>query len=71
MARMEYSYYDFYYEPTHPIEVDDGIKARNQRGAFAKNWWARRWIRAMERLVDSRRLARGRNYAPQGAGALD
>jgi uncharacterized Zn finger protein len=66
MARRKYSYYDFYYEPTHPIEVDDGIKARNQRGAFAKNWWARRWIEAMERLVDSRRLARGRNYARRG-----
>jgi uncharacterized Zn finger protein len=66
MARRKYSYYDFYYEPTHPIEVDDGIKARSQRGAFAKNWWARRWIQAMERLVDSRRLARGRNYARKG-----
>jgi uncharacterized Zn finger protein len=66
MARRKYSYYDFYYEPTHPIEVDDGVKARSQRGAFAKNWWARRWIQAMERLVDSRRLARGRNYARKG-----
>ena len=66
MARRKYSYYDFYYEPTRPIEVDDGIKARSQRGAFAKNWWATRWIQAMERLVDSRRLARGRSYARKG-----
>jgi uncharacterized Zn finger protein len=66
MRHRKYSYYDFYYEPTHPIEVDDGIKARSQRGAFAKNWWARRWIQAMERLVDSGRLARGRSYARKG-----
>jgi uncharacterized Zn finger protein len=66
MARRKYSYYDFYYEPTRPIEVDDGIKARSQRGAFAKNWWATRWIQAMEHLVDSRRLARGRSYARKG-----
>jgi hypothetical protein len=66
MARRKYGYYDFYYQPTHPIEVEDGIKARSQRGAFAKNWWATRWIQAMERLVDSGRLARGRNYARKG-----
>jgi len=66
MARKRYSYYDFYYEPTRPIEVSDGIKARSQRGAFAKNWWATRWIQAMERLVDSGRLSRGRSYARKG-----
>jgi uncharacterized Zn finger protein len=66
MARRKYSYYDFYYEPTRPIEVDDGIKARSRRGDFAKNWWARRWIQAMERLVDPGRLARGRSYARKG-----
>ena len=30
------------------------------------NWWATRWIEAMERLVDGRRLSRGRNYARRG-----
>lgn len=66
MARKKYSYYDFYYEPTRPIEVDGGLKARSQRGAFAKSWWATRWIQAMERLVDSGRLSRGRSYARKG-----
>ena len=66
MPRRRYSYYDFYYEPTRPIEVDDGIKARSKRGAFAKNWWAARWIQAMERLVDPGRLTRGRSYARKG-----
>jgi uncharacterized Zn finger protein len=66
MARRKYSYYEFYYEPTRPIEVSDGIKARSRRGAFARNWWATRWIQAMEQLVDSGRLARGRSYARKG-----
>ncbi|MEJ2711168.1 MAG: hypothetical protein P8074_26410 [Anaerolineales bacterium] len=65
MSRKRYNYYG-YFEPTRPIEVEDGIKARNKRGAFAKNWWATRWIQAMERLVDSGRLSRGRSYARKG-----
>jgi uncharacterized Zn finger protein len=65
--RRRYSYYDeYYFEPTRPIEARDGIKARSQRGAFAKNWWATRWIEALERLVDSGRLSRGRSYARKG-----
>lgn len=61
-------YYNNYYgyERSRAIEVDDGIKAHSQRGAFAKNWWAARWIQAMERLVDSGRLSRGRTYARKG-----
>jgi uncharacterized Zn finger protein len=49
-----------------PIRRADGIKARNQRGSFAKSWWATRWITALERLVDSGRLSRGRSYARAG-----
>jgi uncharacterized Zn finger protein len=62
------SYYNYYFdfEPTRPIETDEGIKARSKRGAFVKNWWATRWIEAMERLVDSGRLSRGRSYARKG-----
>jgi uncharacterized Zn finger protein len=58
--------YDDYYKPSKPKEVEDGIKANSQRGAFAKNWWAQRWIAALERLVDSGRLSRGRSYARKG-----
>ena len=67
MARRR-SYYNYYtdFEPTRPIETRDGIKARSQRGAFTKNWWAMRWIEAMERLVDAGRLSRGRSYARKG-----
>jgi uncharacterized Zn finger protein len=67
MARRK-DYYDdyFYYPPTKAIETEDGIKARSQRGAFAKNWWAQRWIAALERFMDSGRLSRGRSYARKG-----
>ena len=58
--------YHYYFKPTKPKEVEDGIKARSKRGAFASSWWAKQWISALERLVDSGRLGRGRRYARQG-----
>jgi uncharacterized Zn finger protein len=58
--------YDDYYKPSRPKVAKDGIKARSQRGAFAKSWWAQRWIMALERLMDSGRLTRGRSYARKG-----
>lgn len=60
-----YDYYG-YFKPSRPRETTEGIKARSKRGAFAKNWWATRWIQALERLVDSGRLGRGRRYARAG-----
>ena len=54
------------YEPTRPIPVKGGIKARSQRGAIGKSWWAQRWIAALQRIMDSGRLGRGRSYARQG-----
>jgi uncharacterized Zn finger protein len=56
----------FYFKPKKTIQAKDGIKAESQRGAFAKNWWAQRWIAALERLMDSGRLSRGRSYARKG-----
>lgn len=58
--------FDYYFKPTKAIKTKDGIKAQSKRGSFAKNWWAQRWIAALERLVDSGRLSRGRSYARQG-----
>ena len=37
----------FDYKPI--IETDKGIKAKSKRGDFVKNWWASRWLVAMER----------------------
>jgi uncharacterized Zn finger protein len=67
MARRRYSYYDdYFYPPSKPLEAEGGIKARSKRGDFVKNWWATRWIEAMESLMDTNRLRRGRTYARKG-----
>jgi uncharacterized Zn finger protein len=42
----------------------NGIQA--QSGKFGETWWAGRWLAALERLVDSGRLSRGRSYARSG-----
>ncbi|MFZ1397601.1 MAG: hypothetical protein WAS33_11910 [Candidatus Promineifilaceae bacterium] len=57
-------YFDF--KPTKPIETDKGIKAKSKRGDFVKNWWASRWLAAMEQVMDRGRLQRGRSYARKG-----
>lgn len=58
------SWYGFEAKPT--IKTDEGIRAKSKRGEFVKNWWADRWIQAMERVMDRGRLQRGRRYARQG-----
>ncbi len=60
----DYDYWDDF-KPSRPLPAD-GIKAKSQRGAFASTWWATRWIQALERLMDSGRLSRGRSYARGG-----
>jgi uncharacterized Zn finger protein len=60
-----YDYYS-YFQPSQPIETDEGIKARSKRGKFVENWWATRWIQALERLIDVGRLRRGQSYARKG-----
>jgi uncharacterized Zn finger protein len=69
MAKRRSSYYESYwpsYEPTRPIEVKDGIKAKSKQGKFVQTWWADRWIKALTALMDSARLSRGRSYARRG-----
>jgi len=62
---MSWRYYQNYNKkPT--IETDQGIKAKSKRGAFVKSWWATRWIKAMEQVMDRGRLSRGRSYARKG-----
>ncbi|MHB1355950.1 MAG: SWIM zinc finger family protein [Anaerolineae bacterium] len=57
---------DWFYMPSEPIPVADGIKARNQSGAFTRNWWARLWLQALTQVMDASRLARGKQYARAG-----
>lgn len=67
MAKWHYRYYDsYYFKPTRPLKAKEGIKARSRKGEFVKSWWASRWIRAMEFLMDAKRLQRGRRYARMG-----
>jgi uncharacterized Zn finger protein len=56
----------WYYDHKPTIETDEGIKAKSKRGAFVKSWWATRWLKAMEQLMDRGRLQRGRRYARKG-----
>ncbi|MHB8577570.1 MAG: SWIM zinc finger family protein, partial [Dehalococcoidia bacterium] len=41
-------------------------RAQTQRGPFGKTWWAGRWLKALDALVDEGRLSRGRSYARSG-----
>ena len=56
-------WYDYPRERRRPA---NGIKAKTQRGKFAQTWWAGQWLAALERLVDTGRLSRGRSYARSG-----
>lgn len=61
--------YDFsygFFPASHPIRVEGGIQSRNQRGAFAANWWAKRWLAVLETYGIDSRLQRGRSYARSG-----
>jgi len=64
MPRRRYDYWE-QYEPSRPLPAD-GIKAKSRSGKFGSSWWATRWIAALERLMDSGRLSRGRSYARRG-----
>ncbi|HEY0733394.1 MAG TPA: SWIM zinc finger family protein [Herpetosiphonaceae bacterium] len=64
----EYEAYDDFwlYEPSQPIPVVDGIKAKSRKGAFGSSWWAKRWIGVLETFGYGSRLQRGKTYARQG-----
>lgn len=58
--------YRRYFPPSRPLPAKGGIRARSRRGAFAAQWWGRRWIAALEAFGLGTRLTRGRTYARQG-----
>jgi uncharacterized Zn finger protein len=66
MARRRNRRYWGYFPKTTPIPVEDGIKARTQRGQFGEHWWAQRWIATLESFGWDNRLQRGRTYARKG-----
>ena len=57
-------YWGWYPKPK-PRRPANGIKAQSGR-QFGKTWWAGKWLAALERLMDSGRLSRGRSYARSG-----
>ncbi|HTK11638.1 MAG TPA: SWIM zinc finger family protein [Ktedonobacteraceae bacterium] len=66
---MDGRYEDFhwdYYSYDRPRKVQNGIKAKNERGTMGETWWSRRWLQALENLGMGSRLSRGRLYARQG-----
>lgn len=58
--------YGDFYPKSEPKKVQGGIKAQNRRGAFARKWWGKRWIKVLENFEIGKRLARGRHYARRG-----
>ena len=52
------------YPKSKPRKPADGIKAQSKK--FGQTWWSGKWIAALERLVDTGRLSRGRSYARSG-----
>ncbi len=68
--RRRYSpYYDGYsygYYQSSPIPVEDGIRAKSQRGDIGETWWSKRWVEVLESFGIGTRLERGRSYARRG-----
>ena len=52
------------YPKSKPRKPADGIKAQGKK--FGQTWWSGQWLAALERLVDTGRLSRGRSYARSG-----
>jgi len=48
------------------LPVRGGVESRSRRGAFARTWWGRAFIEAIEQVADAGRLTRGRTYARSG-----
>ncbi len=65
MPRGRYYDHDWYPKPSKPKPAD-GIRAKSQRGKIGESWWADKWIKALEPLLDAGRLGRGRSYARSG-----
>jgi uncharacterized Zn finger protein len=59
-------YWRGFYQPSQPRQVKGGIKAQTRQGAFAKSWWAKRWIAVLESFNIGARLGRGKRYAREG-----
>ena len=67
MARgWGYDDYNYFPQPSRPLQAKGGIKAQSKRGTFGESWWAKRWIAVLEGFDIGSRLERGRSYARRG-----
>ena len=53
-------------EPSRPLAVEGGLRARSTRGAIGQTWWSGRFIAVLEAIIVGGRLDRGRHYARRG-----
>jgi uncharacterized Zn finger protein len=61
------SYWDyFWYTPSRPKPVKDGIKTKSRGGSIGKTWWSKRWLDVLHSFNMGARLSRGRSYARRG-----
>ena len=63
---MGWDDWDYFPPRSVPRQAKGGIKAQSKKGAFAKNWWAQRWLAVLENFNLGNRLYRGRSYARRG-----
>jgi uncharacterized Zn finger protein len=63
---MRWDDWDYFPPRSVPRQAKGGIKAQSKKGAFAKNWWAQRWLAVLENFNLGNRLYRGRSYARRG-----
>ena len=56
--------YFWRFKRTKPRKVSGGIKAQVKK--FGSQWWAVRWLEAIEKFGPQKRVARGRSYARKG-----
>ncbi len=61
-----YYHYNTFYEKTTPIEVENGISLKKQRGDVGEHWWSKKWIAYLKSLNMGARLTRGKAYARKG-----
>ena len=55
-----------FYPSSRPLAVEDGLKARTQRGSIGSTWWSKRFVAILDGFGMGSRLQRGRAYARKG-----
>ncbi|MGH9108910.1 MAG: SWIM zinc finger family protein [Acidimicrobiales bacterium] len=54
------------FAPAKPIAVEGGLTTKSRRGAIGETWWSKRFLAAIEAVMEGGRSTRGRSYARKG-----